>query len=85
MFLIVIFFLAGFLLGVIKFAMMYRKQHSFNKKLLEQTIPIAFCKLEFLNWKTDLNHFALKYKLIISANRRAFQELQKIKNQILLA
>ena len=40
---------------------------------------VAFCKLEFLKWKTNLNHFALKYKLIITANQKAFQELQKIK------
>jgi hypothetical protein len=42
---------------------------------------IAFCKLEFLKWKTNLNHFALKYKLIVSANLKAYQELQKIKHQ----
>jgi len=46
---------------------------------------IAFCKLEFLKWKTNLNHFALKYKLLISANRKAFLELQKIKTQFMLA
>ena len=39
---------------------------------------IAYCKLEFLKVKTSLNHFALKYKLLIKANRRAFQELQKL-------
>ena len=46
---------------------------------------IAFCKLEFLKWKTNLNHFALKYKLLISANRKAFLELQKIKTQFMIA
>lgn len=39
---------------------------------------IAYCKLEFLKKKTYLNHFALKYKLIIKANQAAFQELQKL-------
>lgn len=39
---------------------------------------IAYCKLEFLKIKTNLNHFALKYKLILRANQMAFQELQKI-------
>lgn len=39
---------------------------------------IAYCKLEFLRFKTSLNHFALKYKLIVAANRIAFKELQKI-------
>lgn len=46
---------------------------------------IAFCKLEFLKWKTNMNHFALKYKLLISANRMAFLELQKIKTQFQIA
>jgi len=40
---------------------------------------IAYCKLEFLRWKTTMNHFALKYKLIIRANQMAFAELQKIR------
>jgi len=39
---------------------------------------VAYCKLEFLKIKTSLNHFALKYKLLIRANQRAFQELKKI-------
>ena len=39
---------------------------------------IAYCKLEFLRTKTALNHFALKYKLIVRANQMAFAELQKI-------
>jgi hypothetical protein len=46
---------------------------------------IIFCKLEILKWKTNLNHFALKYKFLIVANRQAFQELQKFKNQNLCA
>lgn len=41
---------------------------------------IAYCKLEFLKNKTALNHFALKYKLILKANQMAFLELQKIRS-----
>ncbi|MBS4165416.1 hypothetical protein NEOC65_000476 [Neochlamydia sp. AcF65] len=37
---------------------------------------IAYCKLEFLKNKILLNHFALKYKLILKANHMAYQELQ---------
>lgn len=37
---------------------------------------IAYCKLELLRVKTTLNHFALKYKLIVRANQIAYQELQ---------
>ena len=40
---------------------------------------IAYCKLEFLRAKTALNHFALKYKLIVRANQMAFQELKKLR------
>ena len=40
---------------------------------------IAYCKLELLRVKTHLNHFAMKYKLIIRANQIAYQELQKLK------
>jgi len=32
--------------------------------------------------KTSLNHFALKYKLLIKANQMAFQELQKLFEKI---
>ena len=39
---------------------------------------VAYCKLEFLKMKTSMNHFALKYKLLIKANQMAFQELQKL-------
>ncbi|MBS4170854.1 Uncharacterized protein NEOC95_001590 [Neochlamydia sp. AcF95] len=39
---------------------------------------IAYCKLEFLKIKTLLNHFALKYKLILKANQMAYQELQNL-------
>jgi len=41
---------------------------------------IAYCKLEFLRTKTALNHFAIKYKLIVKANQMAYQELQKIRS-----
>ncbi len=40
---------------------------------------IAYCKLEFLRIKTSLNHFALKYKLLMRANRMAFLELERLK------
>ena len=39
---------------------------------------VAYCKLEFLKVKTSLNHFAIKYKLILRANREALLELKKI-------
>lgn len=43
---------------------------------------IGFCKLEMLKFKTKLNHFALKYKLIIRANQVAMQELIKMTNLV---
>ena len=43
---------------------------------------IAYCKLEFLRIKTALNHFALKYRLILRANQMAFHELKKIREQL---
>lgn len=39
---------------------------------------VAYCKLEFLRTKTLLNHFALKYKLLVKANQMAFQELNRL-------
>ena len=39
---------------------------------------IAYCKLEFLKFKTKLNHFAIKYKLIVRANQIAMQELNNM-------
>lgn len=39
---------------------------------------IAYCKLEMLKFKTGLNHFAIKYKLIIRANQIAMQELKSM-------
>lgn len=38
----------------------------------------AFVKLECLSMKKHLNHFALKYKLILKANQMAFAELRKM-------
>ena len=40
---------------------------------------IAYCKLEFLKIKTSLNHFGLKYMLLMRANRAAFLELEQWK------
>lgn len=42
----------------------------------------AYVKLELLSQQTRLNHFALKAKLYLAANRAAFQELQQIKTQL---
>ena len=39
---------------------------------------LAYCKLEMLKFKTGLNHFAIKYKLIIRANQIAMQELKNM-------
>jgi len=41
---------------------------------------IAYCKLENLKIKTKLNHFAIKYKLILRANQIALQELKNMTN-----
>ena len=46
---------------------------------------VAYCKLEFLRLKTALNHFALKYRLILRANQMAFLELKKIREQVVPA
>lgn len=46
---------------------------------------ISFCKLEFLKVKTSLNHFALKYKLILRANQMAFQELKILRENAMRA
>lgn len=47
-----------------------------TKRILSQSNHIfasiiAFCKLEILQLKTCMNHFALKYKLILRANQAA--------------
>jgi DNA-directed RNA polymerase subunit RPC12/RpoP len=39
---------------------------------------IAYCKLEFLKMKTALNHFALKYKLIVRANQVTLRALRDL-------
>ena len=39
---------------------------------------IAYCKLELLKFKTKMNHFAIKYKLIVRANQIALQELRNM-------
>lgn len=39
---------------------------------------IAYCKLELLKFKTKMNHFAIKYKLIVRANQIALQELKNM-------
>lgn len=39
---------------------------------------IAYCKLEFLKFKTKMNHFAIKYKLIVRANQIAMLELKNM-------
>ena len=41
---------------------------------------ISFCKLQKLRIKKNLNHFALKYQLILTANQAAMVELQQMKN-----
>jgi hypothetical protein len=46
---------------------------------------VAYCKLEFLRMRTALNHFALKYKLILKANQMAFQELKKLRESTIPA
>jgi hypothetical protein len=42
----------------------------------------AFVKLECLSHQTKLNHFAIKAKLYLAANRAAFQQLQQIQSQM---
>lgn len=44
---------------------------------------VAYCKLELLKMKTHLNHFALKYKLIMKANQMAFEELKNLRGGIM--
>ena len=40
---------------------------------------VAYCKLELLRTKTFLHHFALKYQLLMKANRMAFLELERLR------
>lgn len=46
---------------------------------------VAYCKLEFLKIRTTLNHFALKYKLILKANQMAFRELKILRENAMRA
>lgn len=39
---------------------------------------IAFCKLQVMQLKQSMNHFALKYKLILKANQASLIELRKL-------
>ena len=55
-----------------------------TKRILSQSNHIfasiiAFCKLEILQLKTCMNHFALKYKLIVRANQAAMTELHNLR------
>lgn len=43
---------------------------------------VAYVKLEKLKLKTNLNHFAIRYKLIVKANQIAFKELQIMKKNL---
>jgi hypothetical protein len=43
---------------------------------------IGYCKLELIKIKTCLNHFALKYKLIVRANQMAYIELKKMRESV---
>jgi len=40
---------------------------------------IAYCKLEILSAKKNLNHFAIKFKLVVKANQAANQELARLR------
>ena len=42
---------------------------------------IGFCKLEILKIKTATNHFALKHKMILSANQAAMRELDILRGK----
>ena len=46
---------------------------------------VSYCKLELLRIRTTLNHFALKYKLILKANQIAFQELKILREKSICA
>jgi hypothetical protein len=46
---------------------------------------VSYCKLEFLRIRTSLNHFALKYKLILRANQAAFEELKILSEKVAAA
>ena len=46
---------------------------------------VSYCKLEFLKIRTNLNHFALKYKLILKANQMAFREFKILRENAMRA
>ena len=46
---------------------------------------VSYCKLEFLKIRTTLNHFVLKYKLILKANQMAFRELKILRENAMRA
>ena len=43
---------------------------------------VAYVKLEKLKLKTNLNHFALRYKLIVKANQKAFKEQRQMSEKL---
>jgi hypothetical protein len=43
---------------------------------------IAYCKLEILKVKKNINHFQIKKRLYMQALKAAFNELQNLKNEI---
>jgi DDE superfamily endonuclease len=43
---------------------------------------IAYCKLEILKVKKNINHFQLKKRLYMQALKAAFNELQNLKNEV---
>ena len=46
---------------------------------------IAYCKLEKMKIKTKLNHFAIKYKLILRSNQIALEELRRMTSELACA
>lgn len=67
-----------------------RLEKSPTKVVRSQKNPIfasivSYCKLEFLKIRTTLNHFALKYKLILKANQMAFRELKILRENAMRA
>ena len=46
---------------------------------------VAFCKLEILKFITSTNHFALKYKLVVTANIAAMKELKNLRSAMSFA
>ena len=46
---------------------------------------VSFCKLECLRIKTSMNHFAIKYKLIVKANQIAYAEIVRLRHAALNA